>query len=131
MRSALRRRAQRTQHRPRRFNPPFETAISPSFNAAVDSDVSKTTVTITPRDPNAQIEPHYPNDVPLYDDDPAADGWQVKLRSYRTTFQWSVRSAHGGTTNFYSLVVFRDRSRQRWRAWRQRRRSRGSRWSSW
>ena len=96
---------------PGALTPPFETAISPSFNAAVDSDVSTTTVTITPRDPNAQIEPFDPNDVPLYDDDPVADGWQVKLRSYRTTFQWSVQSAHGGTTNVYSLVVFRDRPR--------------------
>ena len=96
---------------PGALTPPFETAISPSFNAAVDSDVSTTTVTITPRDPNAQIEPHYHNDVPLYDDDPVADGWQVKLRSYRTTFQWRVRSANGGTTNVYSLVVFRDRPR--------------------
>ena len=79
------------------------------FNAAMDSDASTTTITITPRDPNAQIEPHDPNVVPLYDDDPVADGWQVKLRSSRTTFQWSVRSANGGTTNVYSLVVFRDR----------------------
>ena len=94
---------------PGALTPPFETAISPSFDAAVDSDVSKTTVTITPRDPNAQIEPHDPNDVPLYDDDPVADGWQVKLRSYRTTFQWSVRSANGASIMYYSLVVFRDR----------------------
>ena len=75
----------------------------------MDSDVSTTTVTITPRDPNAQIEPHYPNDVPLYDDDPVADGWQVKLRSYRTTFQWRVQSANGASIMYYTLVVFRDR----------------------
>ena len=98
---------------PGALTPVFEiaTLITSSFNAAVDSDVSTTTVTITPRDPNAQIEPFAPNDVPLYDDDPVADGWQVKLRSYRTTFQWSVQSANGGTTNVYSLVVFRDRPR--------------------
>ena len=91
------------------LTPVFEiaTLITSSFDAVVPHDASTTTVTITPRDPNAQIEPHYPNDVPLYDDDPVADGWQVKLRSYRTTFQWSVQSANGGTTNVYSLVVFR------------------------
>ena len=93
------------------LTPVFEiaTLITSSFDAAVDSDASTTTITITARDPNAQIEPHDPNDVPLYDDDPVADGWQVKLRSYRTTFQWRVQSANGANIMYYTLVVFRDR----------------------
>ena len=74
----------------------------------VAHDVSEATITITARDPNAEIEPYPDNGEPLYDDDPMTPGWQVRLPYYRNVFQWQVRAKNGFNTEIGSLVVFRD-----------------------
>ena len=73
----------------------------------VAHDVSEATITITARDPNAEIEPYPDNGEPLYDDDPMTPGWQVRLPYYRNVFQWQVRAKNGFNTEIGSLVVFR------------------------
>ena len=73
----------------------------------VAHDVSTTTITITARDPNAIIEPYPANLEPLYDDDPSTPGWQVKLPSYRNSFQWHVRAKNGFNTVTGGIVVLR------------------------
>ena len=90
-----------------------EVSISPgsyptgAVAAMVAHDVSATTITITARDPNAEIMPFPVNLVPLYDDDPNMPGWQVKLPSYRNVFQWQVRSKNGLNTAIGSIIVNR------------------------
>ena len=90
-----------------------ELSISPgsSPNAAgiamVAHDVSATTITITARDPNAEIVPYPNNRQGLYDDDPNTPGWQVRLPSYRNVFQWQVRSKNGLNTAIGSIIVNR------------------------
>ena len=90
-----------------------EVSISPgsyptgAVVAMVAHDVSATTITITARDPNATIEPRDDNLVPLYDDDPSTPGWQVKLPSYRNSFQWRVRAKNGFNTVIGGIVVLR------------------------
>ena len=91
-----------------------EVSISPGSpptgagTAMVAHDVSATTITITARDPNAEIVPYPANFEPLYDDDPSTPGWQVKLPSHRNGFQWQVRAKNGFNTEIGSLVVYRD-----------------------
>ena len=75
--------------------------------AMVDHDVSKTTVTLTARDPNTEIVPYPANSNPLYDDDRGMPGWQVRLPTYRNVFQWQVRSKNGTIGAVNSLIVFR------------------------
>ena len=90
-----------------------EVSISPgsyptgAVAAMVAHDVSTTTITITARDPNAIIEPYPANLEPLYDDDPSTPGWQVKLPSYRNSFQWHVRAKNGFNTVTGGIVVLR------------------------
>ena len=90
-----------------------EVSISPgsSPNAAgiamVAHDVSATTITITARDPNAEIVPYPNNRQALYDDDSNMPGWQVRLPSYRNVFQWQVRSKNGLNTAIGSIIVNR------------------------
>ena len=76
-------------------------------SAMVAHDVSATTITITARDPNATIEPYARNSEPLYDDDSNTPGWQVKLPSYRNSFQWLVRAKNGMSTVVGGLIVYR------------------------
>ncbi len=92
------------------LTPEFETATPPSFDAVVRHDASTATITITTVDPNAKIEPYTRNDKALYDDNPNVSGWQVRLPSYRNTFEWEVRAANGVNTTKYTLVVFRSRA---------------------
>ena len=73
--------------------------------AMVAHDVSTITVTITTRDPNAEVVPYA--STPLYDDDANAPGWQVKLPFYRNVFQWQVRSKNGMNTEIGNLIVSR------------------------
>ena len=92
------------------LTPAFETATPPSFDAVVPHDASTATITITTLDPNAQIGPYTRNDKSLYDDNPNVRGWQVRLPSYRNTFEWEVRAANGVNATKYTLVVFRSRA---------------------
>ena len=92
------------------LTPAFETATPPSFDAVVPHDASTATITITTVDPNAEIGPYTRNDKSLYDDNPTTDGWQVRLPSYRNTFEWEVRAANGVNATKYTLVVFRSRA---------------------
>ena len=69
--------------------------------------VSEATITITARDPKAEIVPYSANSEPLYDDAPNTPGWRVKLPSHRNAFQWQVRAKDGISTEIGSLVVFR------------------------
>ena len=89
------------------LTPAFETATPPSFDAVVPHDASTATITITTLDPNAQIGPYTRNDQALYDDNPNVRGWQVRLPSYRNTFEWEVRAANDVNATKYTLVVFR------------------------
>ena len=89
------------------LTPAFETATPPSFDAVVPHDASTATITITTLDANAQIGPYTRNDKSLYDDNPNVRGWQVRLPSYRNTFEWEVRAANGVNATKYTLVVFR------------------------
>ena len=57
--------------------------------------------------PTLKSSPATPTTCPSMTTTQMRDGWQVKLRSYRTTFQWTVRSANGASTMYYTLVVFR------------------------
>ena len=75
--------------------------------AMVGHDVSKTTVTLTARDPNTEIVPYSSNNTPLYDDDRGMPGWQVRLPTYRNDFQWQVRSKNGTIGAANSLIVYR------------------------
>ena len=92
------------------LTPAFETATPPSFDAVVPHDASTATITITTVDPNAEIGPYTRNDKSLYDDNPNVSGWQVRLPSYRNTFEWEVRAANGVNATKYTLVVFRSRA---------------------
>ena len=78
-----------------------------TFQATVAHDVSMTTVTITPRDPNAQIVPYGSNDIPLYDNDPNTPGWQLDLGAYRNSFQWQVQAKNGVFGVAQALQVYR------------------------
>ena len=92
------------------LTPAFETATPPSFDAVVPHDASTATITITTVDPHAEIGPYTRNDKSLYDDNPNVSGWQVRLPSYRNTFEWEVRGANGVNATKYTLVVFRSRA---------------------
>ena len=95
---------------PGELTPAFATATPPSFDAVVPHDASTATITITTLDPNAQIGAYTRNDKSLYDANPNARGWQVRLPSYRNTFEWEVRAANGVNATKYTLVVFRSRA---------------------
>ena len=92
------------------LTPAFETATPPSFDAVVPHDASTATITITTVDPHAEIGPYTRNDKSLYDDNPNVSGWQVRLPSYRNTFEWEVRGANGVNATKYTLIVFRSRA---------------------
>ena len=92
------------------LTPAFAKATPPSFDAVVPHHASTATITITTVDPNAEIGPYTRNDKSLYDDNPTTDGWQVRLPSYRNTFEWEVRAANGVNATKYTLVVFRSRA---------------------
>ena len=85
---------------------PFEAPGLLNSVATVAHNVSTTTITISPRDPNAQIEPYADNFQPLYDDDLNTSGWQVRPSSHRNPFQWQVQ-AKDGSTEIYGIQVFR------------------------
>ena len=85
---------------------PFEAPGLLNSVATVAHNVSTTTITISPRDPNAQIEPYADNFQPLYDDDLNTPGWQVRPSSHRNPFQWQVQ-AKDGSTEIYGIQVFR------------------------
>ena len=85
---------------------PFEAPGLLNSVATVAHNVSTTTITIQPRDPNAQIEPYADNFQPLYDDDLNTPGWQVRPSYHRNPFQWEAQ-AKDGSTEIYGIQVFR------------------------
>ena len=75
---------------------------------ASDDPTTTITITITPRDPNAQIVPRPDQDFGtggLYDNDLNRPGWQVKLPNHRNLFRWKVVNGSGEMN--YDLQVFR------------------------
>ena len=75
--------------------------------AMVAHDVSAITITITPRDPNAEIALDIYALAPIYDDDLNTPGWQVRLPSKINRFQWEVRAKNGFDIDYGTLDVFR------------------------
>ena len=87
------------------------------YSIIVDDDVSSTTVTVTPKDSRATIEPRsgsYLNTEPIfsayyfYDNDDDTPGLQVDLTHRRTNIGWNVRVRNGSFVFPYHIAVYRD-----------------------
>jgi len=75
----------------------------------VPHDASTATITVTPRDSRARLEPYVAsNRSPIYDNDPNTPGWQVDLPGPLNVFEWWVWSGNGMERRSYAIYVRRD-----------------------
>ena len=86
---------------------PFEEPGSDTYRARVDHDVSSITVSVTPKDSRAVIEPRSGSSF-AYDNDPNTPGIQVVLHNARTNIGWQVRVRNGAFASPYQMSVYRD-----------------------
>ena len=86
--------------------PAFQAPGTDVYTVRIGHDVSSLTVTVTPTDPRATIEPR--GDPYLYDNDENAPGIQVDLAPTRTNIGWQVRIRNGAFAVPTQLAVYRD-----------------------
>ena len=90
------------------ISPAFEAPGATDTYGTVDYDVTTTTITIIPNDPDATVEERTGNPNSIYDNDPNTPGWQVDLPGRRNVFLWTVRSKNALQTKNYALHIFRE-----------------------
>ena len=84
--------------------PAFLTPGTDVYTLAVGHDVSSLTVSVTPTDPRATIEPR---NRFAYDNDENTLGIQVDL-TQRTNIGWQVRVGNGAFASLHQINVYRD-----------------------
>ena len=88
--------------------PEFEAPGLTSYTTFIGGDVSSMTITPTPLDPGAVIEPPSPSPNYLIDNDETTPGVQAELKRVTQRVDWVVRARDGVTTLTYRLNVFRE-----------------------
>ena len=89
------------------LNPAFQAPGKDVYNTRVGHDVSSITVTVTPKDSRAMIEPRSGSNWE-YDNDEKMPGIQVDLTGVRTNIGWQVRVRNGAFSYPYQIAVYRD-----------------------
>ena len=89
------------------LNPAFQAPGKDVYNTRVGHDVSSITVTVTPKDSRAMIEPRSGSNWE-YDNDEPTPGIQVDLTGVRTDIGWQVRVRNGAFSYPYQIAVYLD-----------------------
>ena len=89
------------------LNPAFQAPGKDVYNTRVGHDVSSITVTVTPKDSRAMIEPRSGSNWE-YDNDETTPGIQVDLTGVRTNIGWQVRVRNGAFSYPYQIAVYLD-----------------------